>query len=305
MAIRTWDGDASGVVTLAANWSADTEPTAGDTAIFPAYATTTDTIIGNATWPSAGTVTKVTIEEGGSKTIGTRALPLTMLMVNSTASIVEVGGTGTYFLSPKDYEIITVKEAGPAPGAGEYACNLTAMLSTDGTPNHVIDVLCENNMSVGIGAENGVATIVDTVNVTGGEVTIGSGCTAQGGGAVNLTISGGTVTTHCALGTVTQTGGTWRHMEGAVATVNVEGGTCYYRSNGTATTVNISDNGTVNASEDNTGRTFTNIDMWAGASLVDPRGTITATNGIDLNKCGVGDVSINIGTDFTITKSGL
>lgn len=305
MAIRIWDGDTDGEPTTSANWSSDTEPSTGDTAIFPAYDTTTDTILGNATWPSTGTVAKVVIENGGSKTIGTRALPLTMLLVDSTASILEIGGTGTYFLSPKDYEIITITEAGAAPGTGEYALNLTAMASTDGTPNHVIDVLCEDGMSIGIGAENETVTIVDTINVAGGDVTVGAGCTKHGGGAVDLTISGGTVITHCAVGTVTQTGGIWQHMAGAAATLNIDDGTCYYRSNGEATTVNIGEKGTVDASEDNTSRTFANVDMWAGATLNDPRGTITFTAYIDLNKCGVADVTIDVGTNYTFRKDAI
>lgn len=51
--------------------------------------------------------------------------------------------------------------------------------------------------------------------------------------------------------------------------------------------------------------TFTNVDLYAGASWNDPIGIVTTTNGIDLNQCGLENVSITIGKNKRISITAL
>ena len=307
-----WDGDTDGEPTTGANWSDAGEPDATDIAIIPAYDVTAgdatvNTILGSAAFPSATDVLAMKIEEGGAFTIGTRALPLTIKFPDAAASDLDIGGTGTYFLSPTNYDTITITEAGSAPGDGEYAVNLTAMAHASVTAAGAIHVTFEDNMSVGIGAEHGVVTEVDSVTVTGGDVTLGSGCVGTNGtDEVNLTITGGNVVTYCDLDTVTMTGGTLTIMDGTVDTVlTVNGGVCYYRSDGTALLVSIGEDGTVDTTQDLSPRTFTETEMYAGATLNDPNNTITHTDGINLNQCRVDDVSLDIGKNIKVTGAAV
>lgn len=305
MAISVWDGSTDNDVNVDANFSAIPDD---NDVIVPAYSDEDDsdnTLTAAAAFPTGGTIASLTITEGGSYTIGTRALPITVNMADATTADVDIGGTGTYFLTPINYDTITVTEAGSAPGVGEYACNLTAMTHAAGNGVGAIHVLCDSNMSVGIGAENGTTTEVETVHVTGGDVTIGSGCVQlDGSGAVDLTISGGNVITYCPLGTVTMTGGTLTIMEGAVASLTVTGGTCYYRSDGTAEVI-AKDSGTIDLSQDLSARTFSKCDLFAGATLSDPGNTLTLPAGVDLNSCGIDDVSLDLGTNFRITRGSV
>lgn len=309
-----WDGGTDGEPTTAANWSDNGEPDATDVAIIPAYSVTAgdatvDTILGSAAFPSGTDVQSMIIEEGGSYTIGTRALPLTIKFDDLATADLAIGGTGTYFLTPVNYDTITITEAGAAPGTGEYAVNLTGMTHAAQNAVGAIHVNCESNMSVGIGAENSVTTEVETIHVSGGEVTVGRGCVQlDGSDAPDLTITGGDVTTFCTLGAVLVEGGTLTIMEGASDSITVDGGTVIYRSDGACPVPVIGGSGTIDFSQDLSARTFgatTQTKIYPGGTINDPAGTVTWTNGIDIIKGKLEDVSIDIGENLNIAKTAL
>ena len=303
-----WDGGTDGEPTTGNNWSDAGEPDATDVAIIPAYSVTAgdasvDTILGSAAFPSATDVQSMIIEEGGSYTIGTRLLPLTIKFADLATADLAIGGTGTYFLTPVNYDTITITEAGAAPGTGEYAVNLTAMTHASATAVGAIHVNCESNMSVGIGAENSTVTEVDTIHVSGGDVTVGRGCVDTAGtGDPDLTMTGGNVVTYCDLDTVLVEGGTLTIMEGAIGTsLTVNGGTVNYRSDGTAAVVIIGDSGTVDNSQDLSARIFSKCDLYAGATLIAPNATTTTfPAGVDLNQCRISDVTLDLGKDIKL-----
>ncbi len=307
-----WDGDTDGEPTTGANWSDGGEPDATDVAIIPAYSVTAgdatvDTILGSAAFPSATDVQSMIIEEGGSFTIGSRALPLTIKFADLATSDLDIGGVGVCFLTPVNYDTITVTEAGSAPGSGEYALNLTGMTHAAATAAGAIHVNCESNMSVGIGAENGVVTEVETIVVTGGDVTIGSGCVQlDGADSVDLTVRGGNVVSECNLGTVLVSGGTLTIRSGVVDTLlTIDGGRVNYESDGTCLACVGSDSGILDFSGDDSLRTFTTMDIYTGFTINDPNGTVTWTNGIDLNKARLGDVVVDIDQNINIVRTGL
>jgi hypothetical protein len=125
---------------------------------------------------------------------------------------------------------------------------------------------------------------------------MGSGCTLT-----TITQSGGTLETNSAATTVTVSGGVWSHLAGAVTTANIDGGSCRYRSTGTLTTANVGGGGELDFRQDPRARTVTNCDIFQGASLRDPGGTATFTNGIDLNRCRLADVTLEIAEHKRIT----
>ena len=69
------------------------------------------------------------------------------------------------------------------------------------------------------------------------------------------------------------------------------------------TVTNFTSSGSIEFGNDNRSltKTFTNVDLFAGASWNDPNQIITTTNGIDLNRCGIEDVIVRIGKHRRIT----
>lgn len=100
-------------------------------------------------------------------------------------------------------------------------------------------------------------------------------------------VNGGYLETWSAITTMTVGGGVHEHQAGAVTTANVSGGTLYYNSTGTCTTLNYESPGVVDLSRDQRAKTFTTvnyvIDIPAGATsgtapvIFDPNAVATFT----------------------------
>lgn len=310
MTTYVWDGSTDGDTTTAANWTPAGPPGDTDDVIFPAWAS--QAVDGNADFP-AGSASgvgfkSVVIEEGVTYNIGSRATPLELWMDKDSNTGLNIGGTGTYFISPKDYEQITITEAGSAPADGQYAINITAAL-LDGTTTGSIHIRCESNQSIGIAAEANTLAEVDELYVFGGDVTVGVGATLNDASAAfPLVISGGILETSCALTTVTQTGGTWTHLAGAITTPVLSGGTLNYNGSGTITTMTIREDGTFDTSEqvDDASFAITNpIEMYSGGTIIDPNKAATAGLVIDLNQCSIDDVNLDLGENLRITRGSV
>jgi len=134
-------------------------------------------------------------------------------------------------------------------------------------------------------------------NVAGdADVNVGAGVTLT---TVNQ--SGGDAVVQCAFTTLEQTAGESTTIgAGAVTTANV-GGTLYARSTGTITTLRVT--GKADFSRDPRDRTVTNCELHKGGSLMLDNGnpiSVTLTNGIDLIRCGLEDVTIKAGSHYTV-----
>lgn len=119
-------------------------------------------------------------------------------------------------------------------------------------------------------------------------VVLGTGVTLT-----TINISGGVLTTQSNVTTVNQTGGELIHAAGTLGTLNLDGGAVRYRSAGTLTTANIGSDGNLDFRQDMRTRTVTNCDLFERAELHDPFGTVTFTNGVDLNRCAPQDVTLD------------
>jgi hypothetical protein len=114
------------------------------------------------------------------------------------------------------------------------------------------------------------------------------------GEGVTLTtvnVTGGELITRSAITTANVNGGELTHTEGALGTLNLDGGQCIYRSDGTMTTANVGSGGVLDFRQDMRSRTVTNCNLYDGSSYYDPNGTVTHTNGIDLVRCEVDDLA--------------
>lgn len=121
--------------------------------------------------------------------------------------------------------------------------------------------------SVGIAALSNETATWKTITQAGGTITAGPGATLGGSGSA-ITIGGGTFHARSACVTVTvESGGTFNLNDSAtVTTLTVEtGGAVNYRSSGTITTANVK--GSVNFTDDRSGRTVTTLNLFPGASL--------------------------------------
>jgi hypothetical protein len=274
----------------AENWDDNTGPAANADAIVPADATSGGTLYGDDY--TATELDTLIIERGCVLSIGSRARPL-KLNVDET---VELGGIGATYLYLDVCNSVVVSKAGLSGGVqyGVYSLNLTG-----GTVDE-LNILTDPNEKTSIAALAGETGTFTTINILNGHIVIGSGVTNT-----TLNISGGTVENRAASGTVNQRGGELR-QEGAVSTaLNVEAGTCYYKAVGTVPTVNISGSGVVDRREDKRAVTFTQTNVYAGAVLNDPYQAITFTNGIDLVRCGLRDVTLDIGTHKSLVLNAV
>jgi len=192
------------------------------------------------------------------------------------------------------------------------------------------------NTGPGSGATNGRAcrlkisnpSSAGTVTVSGGAVEIGkpaSGCafaTLNLGvagdvilheHAANLAInqSGGNLeiiesTGNGATGTrtITQNGGTCivqNLITSGAVSISVSGGLVVYDTTKTITALTASGTGVFNAERVRSAFTITDTDLFKGASFLDGNGRTTLTNGIDLNRCTLSDVTIRLGEHKRLT----
>lgn len=135
-------------------------------------------------------------------------------------------------------------------------------------------------------------------------VVIGNDCDL---GDATISMSGGTLVTNSAngTGTVSIFGGEFTARAGAHASITVDEGSCFYRSTGILTTLAVGNGGTADFSRDNSTRTVTNASMIAGGTILDPFKTVTWSNGIDLTRSQIADVTLDLGPHITITPSAI
>lgn len=159
---------------------------------------------------------------------------------------------------------------------------------------------------LGIAVRGGeVATVVtlkvgyETGETTDSTVRVGLGVTLT-----TLEMQGGTVELQAAATTITKSGGSLEILgSAAYTTLNNWRGEVVYRSSGTITTLNTS--GRVDFSRDMRARTVTSTVAYAGAEILDPQSTVTWTNGVDLQGCGMREVSLDLGRHITVTPSAI
>lgn len=171
---------------------------------------------------------------------------------------------------------------------------------------HAANVLNLNKGDVGLAFFGGEAATAATIRV-GYRDAVASDCDlVVGAGATTTTLVqiGGDVEILSNLTTATIAAGTLTIGDDAtVTTLNVDGGTVYYESDGICGTANVA--GTLDFRRDIRARTVTNANLYEGGAIQDPAATVTWTNGIDLQHCGLGDVTLDWGEHRTVTPTAI
>lgn len=166
-------------------------------------------------------------------------------------------------------------------------------------------VLNVNRGSVGIAIYPGETSTVPTLRV-GFETNQAGDSTVICGAGVTLTTieqSGGKVTTNSAVTTLNMTAGELVHETGTFTTINLDGGAVRYKSPSTLTTLIVGSNGIVDFRQDLRSRTVTNISLHAGSEFHDPHGTVTASNGFDFVRCQPSDCVFEIAPNQNVVLS--
>lgn len=136
-----------------------------------------------------------------------------------------------------------------------------------------------------------------------GDTTFRSGPDATlAGGSFTFEVSGGIATIESATTKINMTDGEVNLLgSGAHAEINVDGGQCYYSTSGTLTQGRVGNGGAISCVKDNRAKTFTNLTLTDGASLMDPHGTIIYSNAIQMPRSGLqGLAEYNFGDDITV-----
>ena len=200
-----------------------------------------------------------------------------------------------------------VKTACTVNGTGTAAeTNVPPMILSGG---HATNTLNVNKGTVGVAYYAGDTASIATADIgyitnksSDANVSFGSGTTLA-----TLATRGGATVAECAISTaLTHSGGTVEVAAAAtVATLNNRGGTVYYTSTGTCTTLNASGGSVTDFRRNSSGRTFTNANTFSGAAIYDPAASVTWTNGIDLEQCGLLDVTLDLGDHLTWTPTAI
>jgi len=161
--------------------------------------------------------------------------------------------------------------------------------------------------SVGAAFFSGETATVATLRVGYVENPAGDSRVVCGAGVTltNVDQSGGTLKIDSATTTFDQTDGQSTILSGAHAELNIDGGSCFYRSTGTITTARVGGGAELDFGRDMRSRTVTNCELHARGTMLDPFKTATFTNGIDVTRSNLGDVTLDLGTHLTVTRSAI
>lgn len=161
---------------------------------------------------------------------------------------------------------------------------------------HADSVWTVQKGSLGVAPLAGETATIATLNVGYRENVASDSIVFCGSGVTLTTInqSGGILTTNSNVTTMNQRDGTWDHVAGTLGTLNLDGGTCLYRSTGTLSAAIVGSGGNLDFRQDMRARTVSACDLFEKSEIHDPFGTVTFSAGIDLNRCQPTDVVLDI-----------
>jgi hypothetical protein len=306
----TVTGSGPNDVSLAANWSTGSLPASGDDVTL---ANSTSGLLYNLSALSAVTLNSLTIDSTFTGNIG---LPRTNAngYVEYRPTYWQIGATTVTTL------------AGTGGGSGRIRLDLgsaatTLNINATGSPidqgkpalqlkainaANVLNILQGN---VGVAVEPGELSTLVTINIgyqssqqTDVTLTLGSGCTLT-----TINQDGGSLTVNSNVTTLTQRGGNLIvYGTAAITTLDIESGNCRWQSSGTLGTVTLGSSGgggSLDFSRDPRTRTVTNLTLNSGTTLLDPNKTVTFTNPLYLQRCGLDQVKLDLGADFHLARS--
>ncbi|MEQ8788882.1 MAG: hypothetical protein RIC55_21400 [Pirellulaceae bacterium] len=176
---------------------------------------------------------------------------------------------------------------------------------------HAANGVNVNRGDVGIAFFSGETAHVDSLRVgyvenqaADSAVVCGSGVDL---GDAQIDITGGTLVIDSATGSgaIAMLGGELSVLRGAHAEISIDGGVSFYRSTGALASVRIGGGAALDFTRDNQSRIVTNCELHAGGTLRDPFKSVTWSNGIDVVRASLAEVSLDLGTHLTLTPSAV
>lgn len=298
-------------ISVAANWSDETLPVAGDTVVFdqgssPALYHLDQLATGLAAFYHYARFTgEIGLPEKNEE-FGDAYYEFRPQYLVVDATVIDIGiggGSGSGRMKIKGV-------SGTTPTVNVYKTNtsldegIEALLLVLPNTSSVVNV---NRGSVGIAIYPGETSTIPTLRV-GFEANVAGDSTVRCGAGVTLTTveqSGGRLVTNSAVTTLNMTDGEMVHLAGTFTTANIDQGAVRYNSSGTLTTANVGGKGILDFRQDLRARTVTNLALHKGAEYHDPHGTVTLTNGADFVRCQPADCVFEVKPNQTWTPSSI
>lgn len=289
---------------IAVNWTGGVLPANGDDVIFEN--SSVDALY-NLSALSAVTLTSLTIKGSYTGKIGLpeynaagyQEYRATYLVIGATTQTIGEGignGSGRLKISNAAVQTtLTIRGTATSVESGVEA------IQWKGT--HASNVVNITKGSLGVAIYAGETAAIATLRI--GYTTNIQGDTAVrcGSGTTLTTIekSGGTLEINSAATTLNNFDGVTTVVgSGAITTVNIDGGTVYEKGTGTITALNVGDGGKFDHSQDMRAVTVTTTILYPGAALSDPYRTIVFTNGVNIRRGALADVTLDVGTNINL-----
>ncbi len=120
-----------------------------------------------------------------------------------------------------------------------------------------------------------------------------------------LSASGGEVMLQSATTSLDIDGATVHVLGGTHAAVRVDAGSLFYRSTGTLTELHVSGGAVADFSRDARPRTVAAATLNARGTLRDPGSTVTFSSGVDLHRCRLSDVTLDLGPHINLQPAAI
>jgi hypothetical protein len=134
---------------------------------------------------------------------------------------------------------------------------------------------------------------------TDATVTLGHGCTLtqinQNGGVLSFYDSVTQLISYAGTATA--------YFDADITTLDLQGGTLYFQSDGTIGSATVGDGSTLDCSQDPRLKTITNLTMSPGSTFNDPNKQVTFTNPVYLRNCSLDQVALTLGQDVHIQRT--
>jgi len=292
-------------VSVASNWSTASLPASGDTLILDGSISSSSLLYGLS---SLSSITLANLNIYGTFT-GTVGLPdrntlgyyeYRQKFLQIGASSVSIGANGGNGSGRIRLNLGTVQTA--------ISCYSTANSLDTGLP--ALQILATNSANtlyayqgtIGLAFQAGQTSTFATVNINYAS-NPATDVNLFGGAGLTLTtlnMFAGNATLQAGATTITANNGICFVLgSGSVTTATLDGGTLEWYSSGTITNLNIGPSGTADFSLDSRPKTVTNCTLFKGCTLTDPNKVVTFTNGISLNQCRFGEVTVDLGENRT------
>ncbi len=181
------------------------------------------------------------------------------------------------------------------PQVGSEVLELTGTIAAS--------VINSTNGSITVAPNAGQTAVITTVRGINSTITLGVGCTLNSGSTPTISLTNCNVAINTTYTTISMNNGqTTTYGAAAGTTTTVDGGVLVWKSTGSFGTLEIGGGGTFDMSSAPASvAAGGTIKVNAGGSLFDPAGRITAGYAVQLYRCDVPEVSLQLGPGRTLT----